>query len=391
VFQTQYISQADTIIPTSEKQNRALIAFIGTLAAGLTWSGSIFVNPLMSRVKSLKTLTMTGAVLMATGYFLASFATRTWHLLLTQGLIEGIGSSLLYFPILSIAPEYFSARRGAAMGFILSGAGTGGLVLSPVTSALISQVGTRWTLRSLALINLCIGMAVALATSPTRSSITRPTLVNVRIATKPAFILQALAALLQASGNFVPLTFLPEFSISLGYTAATGALLLAVSNGVNSVARITTGAMADMVGRQNTLIVSLIASALSVSCVWITAATGEVKGLWITFVVLYGFTAGGFNALFPTTITDIFGIQAYASVNGFVYFVRGLGALFGSPVAGLLLGNKGSVGNNTLQLPAKDFTGMIWYDAALLLASSICVVGVRGFDALDKRDWKWKA
>ena len=105
-------------------------------------------------------------------------------------------------------------------------------------------------------------------------------------------------------------------------------------------------------------------------------------------MILYGFTAGGYNALFPTTITDIFGIQAYASVNGFVYFVRGLGALFGSPVAGLLLGN---AGDKAKRLPAKDFTSMIWYDAALLLGSSVCVIGVRGFDALEKRDWKWKA
>lgn len=274
------------------------------------------------------------------------------------------------------------------MGFILSGAGVGGLVLSPVTSALLGRVGTRWTLRSLALINLVVGMAVALAASPSRSSVRRPTLVNVRIAVKPAFVLQALAALLQAGGNLVPLTFLPEFSLSLGYTAAMGALLLAVNNGVNSVARITTGAVADLVGRQNTLIVSVVASAFSVACLWIAAASEGVKGLWIAFVVLYGFTAGGYNALFPTTITDVFGIQAYASVNGFIYFVRGLGALFGSPVAGVLLSK---TGERTSQLPAKDFKSMIWYDAALLLGSSACVIGVRGFDALEKRDWKWKA
>lgn len=325
---------------------------------------------------------------MALGYFLASFGTRTWHLLLTQGLIEGIGSSLLYFPILSVAPEYFTTRRGAAMGFILSGAGVGGLVLSPVSSALLAKVGTRWTLRCLALINLVVGTAAALAASPSRSSVRRPTLVNARIAAKPAFILQALSALLQASGNFVPLTFLPEFSLSLGYTAATGAMLLAVNNGVNSVARITTGAVADLVGRQNTLIVSVVASAMSVACLWVAAASADEQGLWIAFVVLYGFTAGGYNALFPTTITEIFGIQAYASVNGFVYFVRGLGAFFGSPVAGVLLGQ---ASGKATQLPAKEFRSMIWYDAALLLGSSVCVIGVRGFDALDKRDWRWKA
>lgn len=28
---------------------------------------------------------------------------------------------MLYFPIISMAPEYFDKHRGAAMGFILSG------------------------------------------------------------------------------------------------------------------------------------------------------------------------------------------------------------------------------------------------------------------------------
>lgn len=90
--------------------------------------------------------------------------------------------------------------------------------------------------------------------------------------------------------------------------------------------------------------------------------------------------------MFPTTITEIFGIQAYASVNGFIYFVRGLGAFFGSPVAGAIL-DSGSHSN----IGGTDFKKMIYYDAALLLGSSLCVIGVRGFDALDKRLWKWRA
>lgn len=43
-------------------------------------------------------------------------------------------------------------------------------------------------------------------------------------------------------------------------------------------------------------------------------------------------------ALWPVTVSDILGIQAYASVNGFVFFVRGCGAAFGSPVGGPILG-----------------------------------------------------
>jgi len=386
VFQSYYTSNpTDSILPPSQASNKAVVAFVGTLGAGLTWAGSIYVNPLMARSKDLRHITLAGAVFMSLGYILAGFSTQIWHLLLTQGLLYGVGSSMLYFPILSVAPEYFDSRRGAAMGIILSGAGLGGLALAPIIRVLLESVGVRWTLRALGLLNLIIGLPIAWSASPSRSSTRRPTLVNISIAKKPAFILQVLAALLQASGNFVPLTFLPDFSVALGYTAAFGALLLSINNGVNSASRILMGFVADIAGRQNTLVVSVLLSAISVWVLWLGAATAANQGLWIAFVVVYGLTAGGYNALFPTTITEVFGVQSYASVNGFVYFVRGLGAFFGSPVGGAILGGEGngkSVG---------EFANVIWYDAALLFGSSVCVIGVRGFDAWDKKAWRWKA
>ena len=403
------MSSPETIIPPSQATSRAFIAFVGTLGAGLTWGGSIYVNPLMARVKTFKPITIAGASLMSLGYFLASFSTSTWHLLLTQGLLYGIGSSMFYFPYVSVAPEYFDKHRGAAMGIILSAAGIGGLSFSLFTRKLLEVVGARWALRAIALENLCIAGPIAFLTLPSRSPVRRPTMVRVNIAKKPAFILQAVAAMLQASGNFVPMTFTPEFSTVIGYTASFGAVLLSINNGVNSVSRILTGVLADSLGRQNVLIASNFGSALAVLVLWMAAASGMgAQGPWIAFVVFYGILAGGmyasivlkddllmmigYNALFPVTISEVFGIQAYASVNGFLYFIRGLGAAFGSPVGGQILGDsRATVMSSADPTVLSDYRKLIWYDGALLIASSLCVVGVRGFDALEKKKWAWKA
>lgn len=102
-----------------------------------------------------------------------------------------------------------------------------------------------------------------------------------------------------------------------------------------------------------------------------------------------GFQRLAYTALFPTTIAEVFGVHAYASVNGFIYFVRGLGTLFGNPVGGLVLG-AAPPGTGLVQRMG-DFQNLIWYDGALLLGSSICVVGVRYFDAVDKKRWAWRA
>ena len=218
---------------------------------------------------------------------------KTWHLLLTQGLIYGMGTSLLYFPVLAVAPEYFDARRGSAMGFILSGAGLGGLAYAPTVRAMLGRLGTRWTLRSLGIINFVLALPIAWFTPHARVRSRRHTLVNVNIAKKPAFMLQAIAAMSQAAGNYVPLTFLPEYSTTLGYTATFGATLLAINNGVNTLSRIMMGAVADVVGRQNTLILGMFGSAVTVAAFWLVSATSSSQQLWIAFVITYALFAGG--------------------------------------------------------------------------------------------------
>lgn len=189
----------------------------------------------------------------------------------------GIGSSLFYFPILSLTPVYFDRHRGFALGLVLSGAGVGGLVWSPVMHSLITQLGIGWALRILALCNLVIGIPVSLVVKrrPGFAAGRGSTRLNMNVARSGTFIwqvrlafegaernnsraTQAFGAFLQAGGNIVPTYFLTTYSVSvLSYSSGTGSLLLAVNNIVNSVARISMGILADRVGRQNTMIVSV--------------------------------------------------------------------------------------------------------------------------------------
>jgi MFS family permease len=310
----------------------------------------------------------------------------------------GVGTSLLYFPVLAVAPEYFDAHRGSAMGFILSAAGLGGLCYAPAARLLLTKIGIRWTLRILGITSFAIAAPIVWTTPSSRSLAKRPTLVNLSIAKKPAFILQAIAAMCQAGGNLVPLNFLSEFSTRLGYTAAFGAALLAINNAINTASRIIMGFTADVAGRQNTLAISVLGSAVTVVTFWQASAMENDMGLWITFVVTYGVFSGGrwsygrfakptdrfagYNSLFPTTVIEVFGAQAYASVNGFIYFIRGLGALWGSPVGGALVGNGAA---------PDAYINLIWYDFTLLMLSSVCVIAVRGFDAVEKGHFRLKA
>ncbi len=78
VFLTYYLDPAnnkrEAFLPPNQLKSKTLLAFVGTLASGLTWGGSIFVNPLMARTKDPRKITLAGAAFIGLGYVLASFS-----------------------------------------------------------------------------------------------------------------------------------------------------------------------------------------------------------------------------------------------------------------------------------------------------------------------------
>ena len=144
VFQEYYLSSSqDILMPSPASQASpptALLAFVGSLCYGLTWAGGILVNPIIARVEHRKwssttpstrlwyrkvlrlltprTITILGVLLASLGFMLASIISSVWQLLLTQGVLVGIGMSFLYFPLLAPAPEFFTNHRATAMGFV---------------------------------------------------------------------------------------------------------------------------------------------------------------------------------------------------------------------------------------------------------------------------------
>ncbi|KAJ7066311.1 MFS general substrate transporter [Mycena amicta] len=395
IFQDFYTSE-DSNIP-SARGNDAIVSLVGTLGSGLTWSGGIFVNPIMGRFKNLKLISLLGVAVMSLGLFLASYSSTLWQLFLTQSVLYGVGSSFYYFTIISVAPTYFDRHRGFAMGCILAGSGVGGLILAPVLQLLLQKHGIHITLRILAGWNLAVGIPVAAVIRRRgtfdRASNAGRTRLNMALVRRGTFAYQALGALLQAAGNVIPIYYLPLYSVSvLSSSRSTGSLLVAINSAVNSVSRIVMGVVADGVGRQNTLISSAFLSSLVVFALWYDAA----RPRFIAFVVFYGIYAGGYNALIPTTITEIYGVENYARVNGAIYFIRGLGSLLGAPVAGLILGTHSRGSGNGVHFAAdallkSRFEKVVVYDGVLLLCAGFSVAYVRWLDARDKGRWSWKA
>jgi hypothetical protein len=100
-----------------------------------------------------------GLLIVVLAVFLASFATKVWHLILTQGILYAIGGNLLYYPVFVFIDEWFVRRKGFAYGVMWAGSGSGGLVGPLVLHWGLSKYGVETFLRGWAIAMVSIRWA----------------------------------------------------------------------------------------------------------------------------------------------------------------------------------------------------------------------------------------
>ncbi|KAH8810675.1 putative MFS monocarboxylate transporter [Xylogone sp. PMI_703] len=366
----------------------ARIGLIGTLAVSLMSLGA----PLASawcKSYSPRTINLVGGLIFALANVLASFSQKLWQFMLTQGILLGVGTCLTYIPAVTVSPGWFNKHRGLAVGIVTSGTGVGGVAWAPTLRALNASIGFRNTLRFTGAVSFLL---IALSSTmlrwepeterrnrveqqATRSRFFVP-LINWRVARSRKFIAQCISAGLQGAAYYAPVYFFSSYARTLGYSAATGAILIALSNAASAIGKVIVGFVADRVGRMNALLFCTFVSAAIAFGLWLPSCLsgGDRKGrtLFVTFTILYGVFAGAYISLLPTVLVELFGVQHYTSVNGFLYGVRGITSLIGTPVAGVLIrGGSESVGMS------KSYTKTTILIGALLAGATVGVTWAR--------------
>jgi MFS family permease len=112
---------------------------------------------------------------------------------------------------------------------------------------------------------------------------------------------------------FVPPFFLPLYAASLGLSASAGAGLVAGFNFSSAVGRLCCGLLSDFMGPVNTLLLSLILSALSMLVLW---PVSNSLGPLIVFVIINGAANGGFFSTMPTVVGSVFGSRRVGVAMG---------------------------------------------------------------------------
>ncbi|KAF9982789.1 hypothetical protein BGZ75_005756 [Mortierella antarctica] len=334
VYQEYYSSpSAEPFLRDASSQS---IAMIGTLATTFTYLLGAFSGR-FADIAGYRISAVLGALIMGAGLIGASFARSLTALYICQGVVLGIGSSLVYLPAISCPAHWFEWYRSIAIGIVVCGSGLGGLVLGPLTEYLITHVGVFWTLRIQGI--LCLvgiggsGMMLKMRVKKVPGQNKRVPM-DFTICKEIPFLALATANFLTSLGYMIPFFFLSTFAVFHGQTASTGALMIGILNGASLVGRLTLGFITDRVGRINMLFVCALVSGLSILCIWSVASSVQVITV---FAVIYGFTCGGYFSVIPSVIADIYGLDRLTTVTGLLYGSIGIGYLIGSPVSGWLL------------------------------------------------------
>jgi MFS family permease len=403
IYQALYEDMANQPDTPFTGASSALIGLIGTLAVSLMTGCAPYVTN-WTKIYSPRSVVCVGALVFAMANILASFGEKLWHFTLTQGILLGIGASMIYLPAVTVAPTWFDKRRGLALGIIVSGTGVGGVMWAPALRAMNESIGFRNALRVAGTVGGFLLFLSGLvmkwepgyrerilletqATSKQRLRFLRIGLINWRIARSKRFIIHALGSTFQSAAYSTPLFMYAAYAQSLGYSPAQSANFIAISNASNTIGKIAIGYAADRLGRLNALFLTTLISTVAVLGFWLPSAlqngSSGSHSLFITFTIFYGAFASAYVSLFPTSIIELFGIQNFAAVNGLLYMIRGIAMLIGTPLASLQIPR-----SQALTSPV-SYEGVTIMVGVLMALSTLVLLWVR-FEANYGSSSGWK-
>ncbi|UKZ78981.1 hypothetical protein TrVFT333_006732 [Trichoderma virens FT-333] len=339
----------------------ATLSFIGSLSptimAVLAIINARVIHWLGIRQSAMIGILLLGVAQLTSGFTVYSVAGQ----FITRGVGVGLGMSLCFMVTSIIAAQYFKRKRGLANGIISAGGGLGAAVVTYVLDALIQRFGIPWAYRIIGIVTLVTGLPAAWIMKE-RTAIQTVSFIEWRLFKDPKFIFIFVAGAIATFPLLVPAFFLPFYSSSIGLSSSTGAALLSGFNFSSAVGRIAGGFLSDKFGPVNTLIISLVLSAISMLALWPASTTLIPLAI---FAIINGALNGMYFATMPTAVGNIFGSARVSVALGMIVTGWGAGYLMGAPIAGYILdAHGGSETGLRAFRPAMFYAGSLAFGAA---------------------------
>lgn len=326
------------------------------VVATLSFSfGMILTGRLQDR-SGPKTIALCGAALAGGGYMLSSLAESLPHLLITYGLIAGLGNAAGYIAAVSAGLKWFPDKRGLASGMVVGGYGLGAFVFAPIATHVIAIAGWRVTFAILGLLFLTIigicslvlknppmgwmpaGWRVARTSSSSSSAFAADLDSWGMLKTARFYMLWTIFFLSSLTGLMVIANLKPIAMAFAGLSPMEAAIAISVLSAFNFMGRIVLGWVSDVIGRIRTL---AMMSAMIAANMLLFPMYGTMVLIYMGAAVV-GLCFGTNLGLFPAITADNWGTKHLGVNYGIMLTAWGIGGLAGPVIGGYVYDATGS-------------------------------------------------
>ncbi|KAI1432077.1 putative MFS monocarboxylate transporter [Xylaria sp. CBS 124048] len=366
------------------------ISWIGSVAIFLLYVGSPVAGILVDKVGPTILLVI-GSILMLLAVFLSSLCSEYYQLFLSQAVLLGLGSSLLFTPCVAVVSRRMPHRRGLALGIVVGGSSIGGVIWPIVLEQLLYNDGVSfgWVQRAVGFIMLpmlaitCMTVIDVEKTKPVTvpsqhegaseqgdtgdpngqsSSEEKPKPKHPikSMITDLAFALLCLGLAASYLGLFTPFFYISPYAIDKGVSASTAFYLISGLNASSFLGRVIPGYLADKYGHFNMCALAVLFSGI-IGFTWTAATSLPGMAIWS---IAYGFTSGAIVSLQSACAGKLSKPELQGMGQGLVVGSVAVTALVGTPISGLIQSHGGYLGLG------------IWTGGTLLLGG-VALVGAR--------------
>jgi MFS family permease len=310
-----------------------------------------------------------GALCLAVGLLLSSYANTLDDLKFAYGVVGGIGLGIVGLgPVAAIISGWIPpAQRGRAIGIAFAGTGLGSLIFVPFANFLIEQFAWRNAYLVLALICFFVLtplMVIGLKSPPnlisSKAQDSQPTTHWKTLLTNPIFWALMLVSL-TALGPLRSLTVHQiAYMETVGIDRQLSANIVGLAGFLTASTFIGWGWVSDKFGRVVAFTLGAF-SLLGAVAMLLVIRDNQTIGLLIMYAILYALGEGTRSSQTTALASDVFQKQGLGLINGLVGGMFGLGAAFGPWLVGRI----------------KDETGQ--YDGGFAVVVIMIVISIIGF------------
>ncbi|ANR79283.1 hypothetical protein BBB57_14060 [Kosakonia sacchari] len=318
------------------------VAFsFGLLSLGLALASSV-AGKLQERF-GVKRVTIASGVLLGLGFFLTAHSSNLLMLWLSAGVLVGLADGAGYLLTLSNCVKWFPERKGLISAFSIGSYGLGSLGFKFIDSHLLATVGLESTFMiwgAIVLVMIVFG-AMLMTDAPLQKVTTVNGVVEndftlAQSMRKPQYWMLAVMFLTSCMSGLYVIGVAKDIAQGMVHldavTAAGAVTVIAIAN---LSGRLVLGVLSDKISRIRVITLGQIISLVGMAALLFAPLNAMT---FFAAIACVAFNFGGNLTVFPSLVSEFFGLNNLAKNYGVIYLGFGIGSICGSIIASLFGG-----------------------------------------------------